>query len=105
PGIAGSEVLWVLHAGGQKTEARRFQEALDVKLSPESYVRGFDLVAVGRTEEVWPFLQRTPRGNALNLLYYSPLFDAVRDDPRFQQLLAKLGCAEEYKVGRETLTR
>jgi hypothetical protein len=33
------------------------------------------------------------------------MFDPYRDDPRFQQILVKLNCVEEYKVARATLTR
>ena len=33
------------------------------------------------------------------------MWDPWRDDPRFQQLMVKLGCVAEYKVARETLAR
>jgi hypothetical protein len=33
------------------------------------------------------------------------MWDPSRDDPRFQQLMVKLGCVEEYKVARVTLAR
>ena len=37
--------------------------------------------------------------------HFQTIWDDVRDDPRFHRLLAKLGCAAEYRVGRETLAR
>jgi hypothetical protein len=33
------------------------------------------------------------------------MWDAVRNEPRFHQILANIGCEAEYKVGRETLAR
>ena len=33
------------------------------------------------------------------------MFDPYRDAPRFQQLIVKLNCVEEYKVARSTLAR
>jgi hypothetical protein len=38
-------------------------------------------------------------------LYWLPMLDPVCDTPEFRQLLVKLGCAEKYKVARETLAR
>ena len=38
-------------------------------------------------------------------LYWEPMFDPIRDDPRFQQLMMKLGREAEYRVACETLAR
>jgi hypothetical protein len=67
-------------------------------------VRGFVLVALGRFEDALPFLAHTPP-IANRLLCWDVMFDPYRDDPRFQQVLLKLNCVEEYKVARESLTR
>ncbi|MDB6114840.1 MAG: TolB amino-terminal protein, partial [Lacunisphaera sp.] len=51
-----------------------------------------------------PYLERTPPIMRY-VFYWDPMWDEWRDDPRFQQLLAKLNCAGEYTVARETLVR
>ena len=67
-------------------------------------MRGLTLVALEQFEAAMPFLERTPVA-ATKVLYWSPLFDPFRDEPRFAELLATLGCAGEYRVARATLGR
>ncbi len=73
-------------------------------LPRDSYVRGFVLTTLGRFEEAQPYLERTPTP-LFRTLYYSPLWDSVRHDPRWTQLMVKLNCAEEYKLARTSLAR
>jgi tetratricopeptide (TPR) repeat protein len=104
-GAFDAEALWVLHAAGLRDEVANNLKKIGAQTAADSYLRGFNLVAVGRPDEAWPFLLRTPRGNALNFLHYSVVFDSVRQDSRFPQLIVQLGYAEEYKVARATLAR
>ena len=62
------------------------------------------LSALGRFDEALPFLERTPT-QPIRYLYWDERWDPWREDPRFLQLMAKLGRAEEYKVARATLAR
>lgn len=73
-------------------------------MPPGTFNRGFVLVSLGRYDEGFPILERTPV-HAFARYFWYPLLDPIRDDPRFQQLLMKLGCTEEYKVARATLAR
>jgi TolB-like protein len=73
-------------------------------LPPDSSYHGTMLQALGHFEEALPFLEATP-AVLQSRLYFHPLWDPVRTDARFHQLLAKLGCETEYKVGRETLAK
>jgi len=59
---------------------------------------------LGREAEAYPLLEKIPT-IFWQQLYWEPVFDHVRDTPRFHQLLEKLGCAAEYQVARETLAR
>jgi hypothetical protein len=38
-------------------------------------------------------------------LFWHPLWDPWRDDPRFHQLLVKVGCTDDYRRAREELDR
>ena len=60
--------------------------------------------ALGRWEEALPLLEKMPRW-ILSFVYWHPIFDSFRDDPRFRQLLVKLGCADEYEIAQATLKR
>ena len=50
-------------------------------------------LAVGRYDEAFPWLERAfdERANNMAYLAVEPHYDRVRDDPRFQQLLRKVG--------------
>ena len=67
-------------------------------------MRGYVLCAMGNFEEGLAGLENAPTV-VQGRLDWLPMLDPVRETPRFQQLLVKLGCAEEYKVARTTLAR
>lgn len=101
---AMEESIAVLAEAGQKGEAEALQRAWSEKLVPDSPFNGTMLQALGRFDEARPFLESTPP-SILSRFYYSTLWDSVRDDARFKQLISHLGCEAEYRLGRETLAR
>ncbi len=98
------EAIRVLVQAERRAEANQYADLISRSWPKDSYLRGFLLAALGRFEEARPFLENTP-GQVFWQLYWSPIFDPYRSDPRFDQLMAKLGCAKEYKVAREALAR
>jgi tetratricopeptide (TPR) repeat protein len=101
---ADASAIWTLEKAGLKKEATEYADELTAKPWATGYVRGFVLVALGRFEEALPFLAQTPP-LVNRAIYWQTMFDPYRDDPRFQQLLVKLNCVEEYKTARATLAR
>jgi TolB-like protein/Tfp pilus assembly protein PilF len=101
---ADADAVWVLRRCGLPQEADEYATQLLQTLAEKSYVRGFVLANAGRFAEALPYLERLPVVFRRNL-FWSQNWDEWRDDPRFPQLLAKLGCADEYKVARQTLSR
>ena len=98
------DALYVLRETGHQAEAAELIGKLLPRWPQDSYVRGWIMVQLGRPDEGWTNVGRTPPAMAL-LLYWSPVWDASRDRPEFQQALAKAGFAHEYQVARETLAR
>ena len=94
-------VLW---EGGRQQEAEYEAARLLTRWPQDFYLRGFTLVALGRFDEALPYLTRTP-SSLVRTLYWEPMWDLWREDPRFKQLIVKLGRAEEYKLARQTLAR
>jgi tetratricopeptide (TPR) repeat protein len=101
---ADDSALWILRRAGLEAEANDYLKELFEILPATSQQRGFALGAMGRFGEALPYLERMP-SNVRRRLYWDAIWDPWRDDPRFQQLLVKLGCVEEYKVARATLER
>jgi TolB-like protein/Tfp pilus assembly protein PilF len=89
-----------LRRAGRPGEAEDYAaELLAVLPSGAIIVRGIVLMALGRFDEALPFLESIPV-TARRALFWQQIFDPVRDDPRFHQLLRKIGCAEDYAVAR-----
>jgi serine/threonine-protein kinase len=101
---ACEEALFVLVQAGAHDEAHELYSKWQEELEVESCLRGPMLKAMGRFEEALPYLERTST-TLFSRFYYLPIWDDVRDDPRFQRLISKLGCDAEYKLGRETMAR
>ncbi len=101
---ADSSAIWVLRQAGLEREASDYGNELLTTLPPATQQRGFVLGALGRFEEALPHLEHTP-SISRRRLYWDAIWDPWRQDLRFQQLMVKLGCVEEYKVARETLAR
>jgi TolB-like protein/Flp pilus assembly protein TadD len=101
---ADADAIYVLRAAGRQEEADEHARRALAAFSTDDYRRAFVLAALGRFEEALSGMGTTPT-TAFSRVYWHPMWDPCRNDPRFQQLLVKLGCAEEYKVARETLAR
>jgi adenylate cyclase len=101
---ADAEAEWVLRRCGLVQEADDYAKQLLQTLPQQSYLRGFVLAEVGRFDEALPYLERTPVIFRRNL-YWGQNWDHWRNDPRFLQLMVKIGCASQYKIARETLSR
>ncbi len=93
-----------LRRAGHADEAAAYGAEVMASLPANSFLRGYLLAALGRIDEAWPFLEGIPIVSR-RTLFFNPFWDEHRDNPRFQQLLVKLGWAEDYKVARETLAR
>ncbi len=99
-----SDAIHLLRQAGLEAEAKAHGERVFARTAPGDYRRAYVLAALGRGREALEALSELPTV-AFIRLYLHPMWDPVRDDPRFQQTLARLGCAEEYKVARETMKR
>lgn len=99
-----SMAVWVLRQAGLDADANAAANQLFSRLSPDSYLRGYVLCALGRLDEALPYLERIPVFSFRNVIW-EQLFDPVRNDPRFAQVLEKLGRAEDYRTGRGELAR
>lgn len=95
---------FVLRRAGLSDELRAHGERALSTLPPAGYARGLLLSVLGDFEHALPFAQKTPPP-MFAWLYLSPEWDERRQDPRFQQLLAAIGCAKEYERARESLGR
>jgi len=102
PQIA-NEAVWCLRALSTPADREHWTAEL-LRQYPDSFASGVILLMLGREEEAYPLLEKFPT-IFWQQLYWEPAFDPMRDTPRFQQLLEKLGCVAEYKVARETLAR
>jgi hypothetical protein len=96
--------IYVLRQAGVDGEANNATLKVRAGLLADSCYHGFALQAAGRFDEALPFLGTVPAFTQARL-YFHPIWDPVRDDPRFRQVLETIGCEKEYAVGRETLAR
>ncbi|HUL54030.1 MAG TPA: TIR domain-containing protein [Opitutaceae bacterium] len=99
-----SVAIGVLVRAGLRREAEDDAARLFASWPRDNPMRGMVLGALGRFDEALPFLERTCGALKLDL-YWDQVWDPWRGDPRFQELMVKLNCAEEYKVARTTLAR
>ncbi|MFL5618464.1 MAG: protein kinase domain-containing protein [Gemmatimonadaceae bacterium] len=89
---------------GHTQEARSRVERMET-LARGSYVRPIDLVVahlgLGDTARALDWMQRVPddRGSMFFLIT-EPLFDPIRDSPRYQRVLARLGLTEAARRAR-----
>ena len=86
-----------VHAvAGDEPEARRFLDGLQ-KLSRRRYVSAFEIALIHfglrRNDEGFDWLERAYRERADLLVYLKvdPRLDPVRDDPRFRDLVLRVG--------------
>ncbi len=98
-----NEAVWCLQVLGSSTDRERWTAELLQKY-PGTYASGVILLMLGQAEKAFPLLERVPP-IFLQQIYWEPVFDSVRDTPRFRQLLEKLGCVGQYEVARATQAR
>jgi TolB-like protein/Flp pilus assembly protein TadD len=101
---ADAGAIYVLREAGLAVEAADYAKRALAIFSADDYRRAFVLAALGRFDEALPAMGSIPT-IALARVYWHPMWDPFRNDPRFLQLLVKLGCADEYKAARATLAR
>jgi adenylate cyclase len=101
---SGGDAVYILRQAGFAEEANRSGNDLMAALPAESYLRGHILCALGRFDEGLPLLASSPF-IMVSRIALLPIFDPVRDTPRFKELIVKLGAVEEYRLARETLAR
>ena len=99
-----AELVFSLRTAKCEPESGALAQQLLDRHRPGTYLHALVLAAGGRMEEALPLLRAFPTG-AEGRLYWSAIFDPVRDDPRFLRKIEEFGVAAEYKVARETLAR
>ena len=87
---ADSHAIFVLRQAGLDREANDFAKEVMQRLPVESFARGFVLGALGRIDEALPYLERTPVA-MMRSFYWDEIWAPWRENPRFQQLLVKVG--------------
>jgi TolB-like protein/Tfp pilus assembly protein PilF len=98
-----NEAVWCLRVIQSPAERERWTAKL-LREYPDTYSTGVILLMLGQNEKAFPLLEKAPP-IFWQQLYWEQMFDPVRDTPQFRRLLEKIGCAEEYKVARETQAR
>jgi len=97
PGIWAIEA-YVYGRSGQQVEAQRALEKLQQlnrrrQIDPATIALAY--VGMDNKDEAFAWLQRaySERSNALTALKVDPIYDPLRSDPRFQELLRRVGLA------------
>jgi serine/threonine-protein kinase len=100
-----SNLSFVAHAKaqvGRMPEARRILEGLEERPHDTRHVEAFALihVALGRADDAFEWLEKAYEDHLhiLNHLY-SPWFDGIRADPRFEDLLVRVGLGSQQGHG------
>jgi hypothetical protein len=105
----GAILAYGLGLTGHTAEARGMVDRLEER-ARGSYVRPVDLVAahlgLGETSRALDWAERMPddRGSMFFVLT-DPLFDPIRDTPRFQVVIARFGLADADRQMIERRTR
>jgi tetratricopeptide (TPR) repeat protein len=102
--LADPHAIYVLRLAGLQAEAEAYAERALANVPKDDYRYGTTLVALGRGKEALQYL-RTLNSTALISVYWNPMWDSLREDAQFQQWLVTIGCAEQYKLARETQAR
>jgi tetratricopeptide (TPR) repeat protein len=100
--MADGQAIWVLQKAGLHEEALAHASEFSARPCGQGYARGYVLAALGHHDEALAYLEKSPP-IAYRRIYFDHLFEPLRDDPRFAQLIHKLGCTAEFKLARETL--
>lgn len=98
---ADADAIYVLHRAGHDAEAAEYAREMQSELSAGNYLHGFLLSALGRFDDALPYLRLVPT-IMLPWLYWSEIWDPVRDTRMFVSLIQELGRAAEYEFARHT---
>ncbi len=90
---------YVYGRSGQQVKARRALERwqqLNRRRQMDPAAIALAYVGMGNKDEAFAWLQRaySERSNALTALNVDPIYDPLRSDPRFQDLLRRVGLAQ-----------
>ena len=99
------DAIEVLRRAGLAEEASAYAAELLAKWSLNDYRRGMLFATLGRFDAALAALSTRTRLRFSGDIFWYNQLDPIREDPRFQELLGKLGNADEYKVARATLAR
>jgi TolB-like protein/cytochrome c-type biogenesis protein CcmH/NrfG len=103
---ADPTAIHLLRQAGLTREARDYADRLLSAVPADYKLRSFVSVALGQNEEALDQLSRLgPPSSTLGALFYSSLWDEVRDDPRFMQVITGLGMREAYERARAERAR
>jgi len=89
---------YVYAAAGRIDDARQVRDRI-TKLADEMYVSPYSLarihIAVDEIDEAFECLERTfqERHGILSYIKVEPVFDRIRTDPRYTDLLRRMGLA------------
>ncbi|HEX9422215.1 MAG TPA: tetratricopeptide repeat protein [Pyrinomonadaceae bacterium] len=100
--LSGDSPLMIAALGHAYTMSQKKREANQIlrqlnELSKQRYVSPYDVaaiyVALGKNEQAFQFLEKAYQEHSFHLVYLnvSPQFKSIRSDPRFQELVQRLG--------------
>ncbi|MEJ7758101.1 MAG: protein kinase [Gemmatimonadaceae bacterium] len=108
PGLLG----YAYGLAGHEAEARRILAELQGKARRGEYVSPVDPaiihIALGEKERALDWLERVEGDRGARIFFVDPIFDPVRSDPRFEQLVRRLGLNASLaalRVERDVPTR
>ena len=94
-----SELAYVYGRMGQRAQARQALAKLEQfyrrqPLDPAAFVGPY--IALGNKDQAFAYLEKAyaQHSNAMTTLKVDPLYDPLRDDPRYQNLLRRVGLAQ-----------
>jgi tetratricopeptide (TPR) repeat protein len=98
--------IYVLRQAGLEREAVDYAERLQATLPADFSLRSFIAIARGRHDDALEHLTlRMAPSSTLGTVLYTPLWDEVRDDPRFIQIIADHGLSKVYESARASRAR
>jgi TolB-like protein len=101
---ADAAAIRVIKLCGEEAEARAYAEEWLRDEARERVVRPIVLAALGRGEDAMAELVDL-RMSQRRGLFWDPIWDPWRADPRFEAVLVRLGCLAEYRTARTTQAR
>ncbi len=101
---ADGEAVYVLEQAGLHAEAQAHANWALTHWPKTSHQQGHVFAALGRHAEAWSTLRAAPP-SVSRAFYYSRLWDPVRDDPGFADLIENLGLTQEYALARANVAK